>query len=87
MSNGAILKFRSFWFSFLACRGDKNKVEEELITKMSTGVQQNNMPVQVCNSLTVDRQIDHWLPDKIADSNMPVTSVRICAIELFFIYM
>ena len=47
-SNGAILKFRSFWFSFLACRGDKNRVEKDLTTKISTDFQQNNRRVCDC---------------------------------------
>ena len=49
-----MLKFRSFWLSFLACRGDKNKVEEELTTKMSTDFQQNNMSVRVCDCRSPD---------------------------------
>ena len=49
-SNVAILKFRrKFLISFLACRRNTNKVEEELKTKMSTDFQQNNMPVRVCD--------------------------------------
>ena len=43
-------KFRSFGFSFLACRGDKNKVEEEITTKSLTNFQQNNMRVCDCRS-------------------------------------
>ena len=72
---GVILKFRSFWFSFLACRGDKNKVEEELTTTISTDFQIRTQ------SLGASKQ---WKADKIEDSNLPVTPVRIYTIELFF---
>ena len=40
-SNGALLKFQSFWSSFPVYKGDKNKGEEDF--------QQNNMRVRVCD--------------------------------------
>ena len=66
-----MLKFRSFWFSFLACRGNKNKVEEGLTTKTSTDFQQKNRRVCDCRSPDSD-SITGCLKavktDKIADS-------------------
>ena len=55
-----MLKFRSFGFYFLACRGDKNKVEEELTTKISTDFQQKNR--RVCDCRSPDYRLNHWLP-------------------------
>ena len=65
VSNGAILKFWSFWFPFLACRGDKNKVEAELTTKVLT----NSMWLPIARF-----GLNRWLPQssqKLIKSQTP----------------